>query len=196
MGAKNSLSCKSFDFLDGGLVVEESLLLELLSRAPSTYLWRKTSFCRSFSYHFIGLIEAFDNIALEPNNTCARVLSPSCKSFDFLDGGLVVEELLLLELQESFCRGDPQNLDYKRFPSLSSWQQGSSTSTENLCAKYWSWPCLPWFGAEIRKWRQVLKLILVLNHRRPFLSTQSRKSFFELDLLRTIFSTLWIHFFE
>ena len=33
-------------------------------------------------------------------------------------------------------------------------------------------------------------LILVLNHRRPFLSTQSRKSFFELDLLRTIFSTL------
>ena len=54
MGAKNSSSCKSFDFLDGGLVVEESLLLELLSRGASTYLWRKTSFCRSFCYHCIG----------------------------------------------------------------------------------------------------------------------------------------------
>ena len=41
MGAKNSSSCKSFDFLDGGLVVEELLLLELLSRAPSTYIFHE-----------------------------------------------------------------------------------------------------------------------------------------------------------
>ena len=90
MGAKNSSSCKSFDFLDGGLVD----------------LWLRSRFCWNYCpeqrppiYEERQVfLEAFDNIALEPNNTCARVLSPSCKSFDVLDGGLVVEELLLLEL--------------------------------------------------------------------------------------------------
>ena len=154
MGAKNSSSCKSFDFLDGGLVVEESLLLELLPRAPSTYLWRKTSFCRSCWYqtkqylckspfaaetHRIWITNVFYRWAVD-NREAQHQLKTYVQNID--------HDPVFRDLGPKFVSGDR------------------------------------------------LKLILVLNHRRPFLSTQSRKSFFELDLLRTIFSTLWIHFFE